>query len=146
MGIRKSISMMSTTGTQLDLIGDKYPGNAFYGYTDAISTVQIIYQNFVGGWGLQATLALNPEPTDWFWVNLNPNGDANTPFVIYPQNQLAPTGNNGGDTGSQAFTFVGNFVWLRAVLTRSYIQPPPGNMYSWDSWQYGQLDEVLLSI
>lgn len=145
--IRKSVLMLTNTGTNWDVIGDPVRGDAYYGYTDGLMTVQVIYQNFVGGFGIQATLSLKPEPEDWFWIKMNPNGNnVNTPFLVFPQNSLAPTGSNGGDTGSQAFTFQGNFVYLRAVLTRDYIQPYPPSSIQWDTWQWGQLDKVLLSL
>jgi len=145
MAIRKSILMMTNTGTNWNLVGEPIRADAYYGYTDGIHTVQVIYQNFVGGFGIQATLALNPEPEDWFWIKLNPNGDVNSPFITFPVNPLAPTGNNGGDTGSMAVTFIGNFVFLRAVLTRDYIQPLPASP-QWDTWQWGQIDKIMLSL
>ena len=145
MAISKSVLMMTTTGTKWNVIGEPVRGNAYYGYTDGLHTVQVIYQNFVGGFGIQATLALKPEPEDWFWIKLNPNGDVNTPFMTFPVDAYAPTGQNGGDTGSLAATFVGNFVFLRAVVSRDYIQPPPVNP-AWQTWQYGEIDKVLLSL
>jgi hypothetical protein len=69
----------------------------------------------------------------------------NTPYLTFPENQLAPTGNNGGDTGSMATTFMGNFVHLRSILVRDYLQPVPVNP-AWNTWTYGQIDTVLLSL
>jgi hypothetical protein len=155
MAIRKSVIMMTNTGTRWNVIGEPIRADAYYGYTDGIHTVQVIYQNFVGGFGLQGTLALKPEPDDWFWIRLNPNGDVNTPFIPFPMgynstNNTAPcdpTGANGGDTGSLATTFIGNFVFLRAVLSRDYIQPQvPPVQAQWETWQWGQIDKVMLSL
>ncbi len=145
MSIRKSVLMMTNTGTNWNVFGDPIRGNAYYGYTDGIHTVQMIYQNFVGGIGLQGTLALNPQPEDWFWIKLNPMGDINSPFLPFPLDNYSPTGANGGDTGSQAVTFIGNFVYLRAVVTRDYIQPAPAHP-QWQTWQWGQVDKILLSL
>lgn len=145
MAIRKSVYMMTNTGTQWNVIGEPIRADAYYGYTDGLHTVQLIHQNFVGGFGIQGTLALDPKPEDWFYIKLNTWGDVNTPFITYPIDQLAPTGSNGGDTGSMAVTFIGNFVYLRAVLTRDYIQPVSVNM-AWEDWQWGQIDSVLLSL
>ena len=145
MAIRKSISMLSNTGTNWSLIGEPIRGNSYYGYSDGLVTIQVIFQNLVGGFGIQGTLSLDPQPEDWFWVKLNPSGDMDTPYLTFPVNELAPTGNNGGDTGSIAVTFLGNFVFLRAVLTRDYIQPADINTV-WNSWQWGQVDSVLLSL
>lgn len=145
MAIRKSVFMLTNTNTQWNVIGEPIRADAYYGYTDGLHTVQVVYTNFVGGFGIQATLALKPQPEDWFWIRLNPTGDVNSPFIVYPRDALAPTGNNGGDTGSEAFTFVGNFVFVRAVVSRDYIQPVPTNP-QWDTWQYGEVDRALLSL
>ncbi len=145
MAIRKSVYMMTNTGTNWNLVGEPVRADAYYGYTDGLHTVQVIYQNLVGGFGIQATLALDPKPEDWFWIKLNPNGDVNTPFIPFPIDPLAPTGQNGGDTGSMAVTFWGNFVYLRAVLSRDYIQPINIDTV-WQNWQFGQIDTVLLSL
>lgn len=145
MALRKSILMMANTGTQWNVIGEKTRADSYYGYTDGLQTIQVVYQNFVGGFGIQATLAMDPQPEDWFWIELNPTGDVNSPFITYPRDELAPTGANGGDTGSEAFTFVGNFVFIRAVVTRGYIQPVPTDPL-WDTWTFGQVDKVLLSL
>jgi hypothetical protein len=145
MAIRKSIMMLSNTGTNWNVVGEPIRGNAYYGYDNGICTIQVIYQNLVGGFGMQGTLAIDPQPEDWFWIRLNPNGDVNTPFIPYPIDPYAPTGNNGGDTGSMAVTFIGNFVFLRAVLTRDYLQPVNISPV-WSTWQYGQIDRVLLSL
>lgn len=178
MAIRKSVLMMSNTGTKWNVVGEPIRGNAYFGYTDGLHTVQIIYQNFVGGVGLQATLALDPRPEDWFWIRLNPNGDVHCPFLTFPTDFLEPTGANGGDTGSIATTFIGNFVYIRAVVTRDYIQPPPpvivkagmvplttpmhprkhkdccdgtyeppaASNLPWETWQWGNVDKVMLSL
>lgn len=145
MAIRKSVLCLSNTGTNWNVIGEPIRADAYYGYTSGLCTVQVIYQNLVGGFGIQGTLALRPQSEDWFWIKLNSTNDVNAPFISYPIQPLAPTGENGGDTGSMAFTFVGNFVFLRAVLTRDYIQPPPVNP-QWNTWQYGQIDSVWLSL
>jgi len=147
MGIRKSVLMMTSTGTRWNVVGEPIRADAYYGYTDGIHTVQVIYQNLVGGFGIQGTLSLQPQPEDWFWIKLNPAGDTYTPYIEYPVDPLAPTGQNGGDTGSMAFTFQGNFVFLRAVLTRDYVQPAlPPYQAQWNTWQFGQVDKVLLSL
>ena len=65
--------------------------------------------------------------------------------VPFPIDPFAPTGANGGDTGSMAFTFMGNFVYLRAVISRDYIQPVNIDTV-WQNWQFGSVDTVLLSL
>lgn len=143
--IRKSVTMMTNTGMQWNLVGEPIRGNAYYGYTDAIHTVQIVYQNFVGGFGIQGTLALDPKPEDWFWIELNTLGNTNQLYRTFPVDPYVPTGMNGGDTGSIASTFMGNFVFLRAVITRDYLHTESVPT-QWASWAYGAVDKVLLSL
>jgi hypothetical protein len=145
MSLRKSVLMLTNTGTQWNVVGEQIRADSYYGYTDGLQTVQVIYQNLVGGFGIQGTLALDPKPEDWFWIDLNTTGDVNSPYITYPKDQFAPTGANGGDTGTEAFTFIGNFVYVRVVLTRGYIQPTGPNMI-WSSWTWGQIDKCLLSL
>ena len=137
--------MLSATGTSWNVTGEPIRGNAYYGLSDGIVTIQVIYQNFVGGFGIQGTLSLDPRPEDWFWITLNPTGSTTSSYITFPQNILAPTGADGGDTGSQAFTMIGNFVFLRACVVRDYITPAPVNP-NWDIWTYGAIDQVLLSL
>ena len=153
-GTRKSILMLTNTGNDLNKVGDDIKGGSWYGYTDGITTVQVTYQNFTGGFGIQGTLALNPTDDDWFWIRISDAfGNCDVyPYITYPRDPLAPTGSNEGtlngtqgDTGTDAFTFVGNFTYLRSILTRDYIQPPPTPAYG-EVYYLGQIDRVLLSL
>lgn len=158
MATRSSILMMSNTGEHFNEVGVPIKGSSYYGYTSGLTTIQVSYQNFTGGFGIQATLSLTPEEEDWFWVKLvgNRGNCCGYPFMTYPADPLAPTAQGGvqqpttmsgynGDTGTEAFTFTGNFTFLRAVLTRDYIRPIPqpgvdGRFYM------GQIDRVLISL
>lgn len=155
MSARKSILMMTNTGdgeNAYTVYGKPVRADSYYGHTDGIHTIQVIYNNFTGGFGVQGTLALEPVDEDWFWIQLNyVNGTfIGEPYITYPRNPLAPTGSNSqstqnvGDTGTNAFTFVGNFTYLRAVLYRDYITPTP--TLNDGRWYLGQLDKVLLSL
>lgn len=156
MSTRKSIIMMTNSGNDFTVVGEKIKGGSYMGYSDGIHTVQFNFQNFTGGIGVQGTLALDPVEDDWFWIRMiDQRGNATQqPFMVYPKDPLRPTGatkqqssalTSIGDSGVEAFTFVGNFVYLRAMLTRDYIQPPPPSMPD-GRWFLGQVDKVLLSI
>ena len=140
--------MLTNSGTNWEVVGDPVRANSYTGYTNGVHTVQFTFQNFIGGVGIQGTLAVNPGPEDWFWIQLNPAGNSEFPFLTYPLDQFSPTGTNGGDTGSVAATFLGNFVYLRAVVTREHMagQKPSDTNMTWVNWTWGQVDRVLLSV
>jgi len=136
--------MMTNTGINHNLTGDAIRADGYFGYTDGIHTVQVVVNNFTGSFGIQGTLATEPTETDWFDINLNANWNVSSadPKVSYPVNPAAPTGQD-GDNGAKAFTFVGNFVYLRAVLDRSTIVEPSENS---PTTELGNIDRVLLSL
>jgi hypothetical protein len=143
---RKSVLMMSNTGRNHNLVGDKVRADGYYGRTDGIHTVQVVVANFTGNFGIQGTLATEPTEADWFDINLNVNRNvaSASPYVSYPVNPAAPTNVGGnGDDGTQAFTFVGNFVYLRAILDRSNIADP-GELSA--TTELGVISKVLLSM
>lgn len=150
MSYKKSVVMMSNTGKNFNLVGEPVKTESYYGYSDGFQTVQVIYNNFTGGFGIQGTLSLTPSESDWFWVRLDPT-DREKKFIEYPKDPLNPTASpstnvpNVGDTGSDAFTFQGNFTFLRAVMTRDYITPTPVADINND-FLMGSIDRVLINL
>lgn len=142
---RKSITMMSNTGREHNLVGPTIRADSYFGRTDGIHTVQIVYTNFTGQFGLQGTLEVSPKEEDWFFINLNSFATIHSPYIRFPENPANIQGgmNLTGDTGTRAFTFQGNFVYLRAILDRSYIpEPDPRN----ETLDLGHIDRVLLCL
>jgi hypothetical protein len=141
---RKSTVMMTNTGRNHNLVGEAIRADGYYGRTDGIHTVQVTVNNFTGKFGIQGTLATEPTEDDWFDINLNANRNVSSasPYVSFPANPAAPTGQI-GDDGTQAFTFVGNFVYLRAILDRSNIVEP-SDLAAQTS--LGNIDRVLLAM
>lgn len=141
---------MSNTGNSFNKIGEKIKTESYYGFTNGVQTVQVTYSNFTGGFGLQGTLSMNPTEDDWFWIKLN-KLDPEIKFITYPKDPLNPTGHPStnvpylGDTGTDAFTFEGNFTYLRAVLTRDYIEPTPVPDLHND-YRLGEIDRVLINL
>jgi len=151
-GSRKSVIILTSTQKELEVTGQAVKGDSYYGYTDGIHTIQITYFNFTGGFGMQGTLALDPQPEDWFWINLDGIVDFDAvPYLMFPKDPLAPTGAESietsilGDTGTEAFTFKGNFTFLRAMVTREYIDPAPVQPTD-GTFHLGSIDKVLLCI
>jgi len=141
---RKSILMMPNTRPNHNLVGDAIRADGYFGHTDGIHTVQLVVNNFTGSFGIQGTLATEPVEADWFDINLNVNRNVSSasPYVTFPVNPADPSGLD-GDNATLAFTFVGNFVFLRAILDRSTIPEPPA---LGTTTELGQIDRVLLSM
>jgi len=114
---------------------DEIKGDSYYGYTDGLHTVQVIYDQYVGRIRLQATLDLEPTSDSWFDIipdittgkEWNPLGylqwNLNEPALI-----------------SEAYTFRGNYTYMRVYMDREHIGD--GTTYS---SEYGQLRQIILS-
>jgi hypothetical protein len=137
---RRSVTLMSATGTEMNKISDIVKGDSYYGYTDGIHTIQVIYNQFVGRFRIQATLSLDPAENDWFDIVVDPNTGlyaGSTPWNEngYVQfNSMAPADN------SQAYTFQGNYAYVRTKMDREHI----GDGVTYDE-SYGQISRVILS-
>jgi hypothetical protein len=119
-----SLILLNTTVGYINAVGT--PQKAA-GYTNSIGnshTVSISLQNFVGRIYIEGSLASNPGPTDWFAIKFN-----NIPYLQYPVDRALPTSRLTGDTGTYAYNFSGNFVWVRARVDRSYLTPVPADPY-----------------
>ena len=57
---RRSLNILSGTGTDMNKYSIEAKGYAYYGYSDGHHTVQVIYSQFVGRLRVQATLSLEP--------------------------------------------------------------------------------------
>ena len=113
------------------MIGDNQPdqlsnparGDGYYGYRDGNHTIAVTFANFKGRIQIEATLDLNPTEADWFpiWLtNTAPYKEFNTP-----------------KTGTEAFTFQGNFVLVRFRKEREYLNTTS---------PVGDITKVMLSI
>tara|TARA_Y100001937_G_C7045764_1_gene296739 strand:- start:255 stop:593 length:339 start_codon:yes stop_codon:yes gene_type:complete len=97
---RTSVNLLSSTATA-SVTGDKVPGDSFYGFTDGVHTFAIYPNNFTGSVEIQATLATEPTDNDWFKLQLKDGDKADYT----------------AQTVVDAYTFTGNFLYLRAVVT-----------------------------
>jgi hypothetical protein len=109
---------------QKNQLSDAVRGDGYYGYRDGYHTLSVVFQQFLGRIQIEATLELNPTENDWFPVWLT----GTTPYKQYSDPK----------TGSEAFTFQGNFVLLRFRKMRSYLP----SSYS----SVGDISKVMLSI
>ena len=145
--MRKPIVMLSNTSQYWEIVGKKVRADSYFGSTDGIHTVSIAISEFVGGVKIQGTLELDPTEDDWFDITLSSTCDNTAlPEVRYPKDPSAPTGTNGGDSGVDAFTFVGNFTYLRAAVTRAHMGQTPDNNLDIVDLGVGSVKKVLLSL
>jgi|SRR5210317_1752292 len=75
--------------------GDKFKGDGYYGRSDGLHTVQYTYTELTGTIVIEATLAIEPGDSDWFYVH------------SYVASQ---------ETSSKIQSITGNYVWIRAKL------------------------------
>ena len=132
---RRSINMLSASGTDMNKYSTEVKGDSYYGYSDGLHSLQVIYDQFVGRLRIQATLAITPEETDWF--DIVPTTTAGTEF-----NALGFVQFNSNDPANLAecYTFTGNFTHIRVYMDREHV----GDGSTYDS-SYGQIRQVILS-
>ena len=132
---RRSVILQEATGTAMSVTSDQVKGDSYYGYTDGLHTVQVIYNQYVGRFRIQGTLLLEPTATDW--------------FDIYPTSTTSKAFNRDGyiqfnandpRNASEAYTFQGNYTYIRTKVDRDHI----GDGTTYNS-AYGQVSRVILS-
>ena len=121
MSIRNS-NMLVADG-QLDQTGPATRADGYYGFADGLQTVGFYLKNFIGRIYIDATLSDNPGNDDWFPIALG-----NVDFVDF----------DSALSGIETFNIVGNFVYLRAKVRRSYLGRPISDL--------GTCDRVVLSL
>jgi hypothetical protein len=132
---RRSINMLSTTSTDMNKYSTDVKGDSYYGYSDGLHSVQVIYEQFIGRVRIQATLSLEPSSTDWF--DLVPTTTSGTEFngAGYVQFNSNEPGNL-----AECYTFTGNYTFVRVYMDREHV----GDGTTYDS-SYGQIRQVILS-
>ena len=132
---RRSIILMSATGTEMNKYSDTVKGDSYYGYTDGYHTIQVTYDQFVGRLRVQATLLLEPTVDDWFdIVPAETTGAAFNPLGYIQYNANDPA------SKSEAYSFKGNYAYLRIYLDREHV----GDGATYDN-SYGQVSRIVLS-
>lgn len=132
MTIQKSIVMMTNTGNNYDVVSEPYRADGFWGYSDGLHTVSASVQNLKGNLRLQATLSTSPQEKDWFDIDINPK-DHRIPWIEFD-----------GQSSVEGFSFIGNFVFIRAILDRSNRIDLEPDINGKAFLEQGQIDRILL--
>ena len=132
---RRSVTIMSSSGDEMNKYSDNVKGDSYYGYTDGLHTLQVTYNQYIGRFRIQATLSLDPQDDDWFDIipSQTTGGAFNTAGYIQ-FNSDSPA------SGSEAYTFQGNYTYIRSYMDRTHV----GDGATYDSF-YGQVSRVILS-
>ena len=119
-------NIILTNKLEMSYTGDKARGDGFYGYADGLHTISFHVNNFTGRIYLEATLMENPTELDWFEIALNITNN-------YLQFST--------DSTCAGVSFVGNFVYVRVRVDRSY---QVNQVYTHGT--HGTLDKATLMI
>ena len=132
---RRSVVLLDASGTNHNKYSENVKGDSYYGYTDGLHTIQVMYNQFVGRFRIQATLSLAPADSDWFdIIPSNTTGKRFNDDGYIQFNADAPR------SASEAYTFQGNYAYIRVYMDREHV----GDGSTYDS-SYGQLSRVILS-
>lgn len=132
---RRSVTIMSASGTDMNKYSDVAKGDSYYGYTDGLHTIQVIYNQYVGRFRIQATLSLDPTEEDWFDIIPEiTTGKAWNPQGFVQWNANAPINK------SEAYTFRGNYTFVRCYMDREHV----GDGVDYDT-SFGQIKQIILS-
>lgn len=137
---RRSVTLSGSTGTAMNKYTDDVKGDSYYGYTDGLHTMQIVYSNFVGRLHIQATLALTPAETDWFDVIVDSSSGLHAGSTAWNDAGYVQFNANAPANKSEAYTFRGNYTWIRSYMDRTHI----GDGETYDV-SYGQINNIILS-
>ena len=136
----ESVVLLPTTSGQVNVVGSKQKGAGYTNFLGGSHTISVSISNFTGRVYIEASLADDPLEQDWFSVPVQDQ----MPYVQFPLDPNHPTSTMssyiGGDTGTYAYTFVGNYVWVRARVNRDYLTPTPI-----DATTVGSVDQILMN-
>tara|TARA_R110001592_G_scaffold307593_1_gene581385 strand:- start:119 stop:505 length:387 start_codon:yes stop_codon:yes gene_type:complete len=127
---------MGSTGTTMNQTSAELKGDSFYGFSDGWHTIQIVYSQFIGRVHVEATLATTPTETDWFGIK--PELTAGTEFAA--GESFVQFNSNAPGNVAEAYTFRGNFTYLRVRMDRAHV----GDGTTYDT-SYGTISKAILS-
>ena len=115
-----SVTLLDSTTTEINVTGGKQKGAGYSNTIGCNHTVSITVDNFIGRIFIEGSLSTDPVEADWFPIPLSGQD-----YIQFPIDRNAPTGSGGGDTSTLAYSFSGNYIWLRARVNRDYLVPFP---------------------
>lgn len=115
-----SVTLLDSTTTEINVTGGKQKGAGYSNTIGCNHTVSITVDNFIGRIFIEGSLSNDPTDMDWCPIPISGQD-----YLQFPIDSNAPTGSGGGDTSTLAYSFSGNYIWLRARVNRDYLVPFP---------------------
>lgn len=115
-----STLLLDTTSGKINVTGLKQKAAGYNNSIGNSHTVSITLDNFIGRVWIEGSLSADPQEGDWFPIPLGQG----VPYLQYPMDPARPTGQT-GDSGTYPYSFTGNYIWVRARVDRTYLNPPP---------------------
>jgi hypothetical protein len=138
---RRNATILSSTGSNMNMTGMNVKADSYYGYVDGHHTIQLVYNNYIGRLKIQASLSLNPAETDWFDIqDTTVYGSVTDQTTGYNPAGYIQFNANDPANGSQAYSVTGNFAYIRVQMDRSHV----GDGTTYDP-SYGQITQAILS-
>lgn len=116
----------------------------YYGSTTGLHTIAFTLRNFIGRIYVLATLASDPQESDWFPIKFTESCKYYLEFTdmsIYNPNN-GELMREHGTTGTFAETLTGNFTYLKIGIDRDYISINPSDI---QKEMAGYLEEILIN-
>lgn len=124
-----SVEVLSSTSGEWEVTGEPIKSSGWYGQTIGLHTVALSFFDFTGGVILEGTLESEPQEEDWFEIELN---GLTNPL----ENQ----------ENTIAFTFEGNYTYVRARLSRTEFGYVPSTDPGWNVDEYfGYIRSILMN-
>lgn len=99
------------------ITGDKVKGDGYYGRSDGFHTVQIDLNGFIGRIEIQGSLAIDPDDTDWFTVELGTGTQTLDTTGLIVEQGIDAVEYTSVTTNNKSYNFTGNYVWIRAKVS-----------------------------
>lgn len=113
-----SLNYPNTGTSALTYIGDRVKGDGYYNGSGGFHTIQLQTTEFIGKFEIQATLASEPTPADWFTVEL---GSQNSQSVdtsgLLNSVNITSVQFLSATTTVKNYNFIGNFIWVRPKIS-----------------------------
>ena len=122
----RSVTVLGSTGDNHNVTSEGIQYDSYYGYTDGLGTLQVMYDNFIGKFRIQGTLSVEPTDTDY--------------FDIVPQNVVIVRGDGLLDDGTQTQYVVtqnsltNELGFVVSQTTTGYVSVPAGQEWHADGY------------